>query len=114
MARKWKHQVLKRKNFAPSFIITLGLWVFLIILLFGADPMTWGVLPLFFILFFVAVFFLSAILLAHSRRGLFIAIALTLFLFLLFIGTGTFVNLLLVILIFVLLPPLDIVPFVVV
>ncbi|SRR5258706_2665745 len=89
MSTKWKHQVLKRKNFAPTFIITIALWISVILLIINTNPNQFAVVHLFFILFFLAVFLTSAILLVNTRRGILIALGITAFLFLRSIGAGS-------------------------
>ncbi len=92
MSQKWKHQVLKRKNFAPTFVITIALWLSVILLIINTDPNQLGVVHLFFVLLFLASFLTGAILLVNTRRGLLIAMGITLFLFLRFIGTGSIIS----------------------
>jgi hypothetical protein len=100
MSRKWQHQILKRKNFAPTFVITVAMWIGTILIVVYTDPMAFGIIHLFFIFFFLSVFLTASILLVHTRRGFLIALGTTMYLFLRFIGTGSIVNFFLIALIF--------------
>jgi len=99
MSKKWQHQVLKRKNFAPTFVITVAMWICTILLIVYTDPMTFGMVQLFFTFFFLSVFLTASILLVHTRRGFLIALGSTSYLFLMFIGTGSIVNFFLIVLV---------------
>lgn len=92
-----KEQVLKRKNFLPTLILTILFWLLLGALVYFVDPGTFGVVPLFFITFFVALLFTFSLIFANSRRGLITSISLTLFLILLFLGVGNYLNLILIV-----------------
>lgn len=85
----------KRKNFLPTFLLTVLLWLSLFFLVSFVDPNTLGVIPLFFFLIFFAFLFSFATLLANSRRGLSISVFLTLFLILRYFGIGNILNFLL-------------------
>jgi hypothetical protein len=92
-----KQQVLKRKNFLPTLIITIFLWTGLGGLIYFVDPGTFGAVFLFFILFFASLLFTFSLLFANSRRGLISTFAITLFAILLYLGVGNILNFLLLV-----------------
>jgi hypothetical protein len=92
-----KEQVLKRKNFFPTLLITIFLWALLIGLIYFVDPGTFGIIYVFFFLIFFCLLFTFSLLFAGSRRGLVATIAVTLFLILLYLGVGNILNLILIV-----------------
>ncbi len=97
--RKKSHQeqALKRKNFFPTLLVTVLLWALLGGLVYFVDPGTFGVVPLFFITFFVATLFTFSLIFASSRRGLLISISLSLFSILMYLGVGNILNFILIV-----------------
>ncbi|OGM81742.1 hypothetical protein A2434_00850 [Candidatus Woesebacteria bacterium RIFOXYC1_FULL_41_14] len=93
---KRKEQVLKRKNFLPTLLLTVLFWVLLGLLVYFVDPKTFAATPLFFVILFVTFLFTFSLLFANSRRGLISSISLTLFSILLFLGVGNLLNLALI------------------
>lgn len=91
-----KQQVLKRKNFLPTLLLTILLWLLLTTLVYFADPQTFGAIPLFFLLLFISFLFTFSLIFANSRRGLVASISLILFSILLFLGVGNLLNLILI------------------
>lgn len=91
-----KQQVLKRKNFLPTLLITILLWLLLGGLVYFIDPATFAAIPLFFILIFSCLLFTFSLIFAGQRRGLIISIALTVFLGLAYLGIGNILNLVLI------------------
>ena len=91
-----QEQVLKRKNFFPTLLLTILFWVLLGSLIYFVDPGTFGVIPLFFITFFTAMLFTFSLIFTNSRRGLIASISITLFSILLFLGVGNILNLILI------------------
>jgi hypothetical protein len=79
-------EIHKRKNFFPTLVITLLLWIFLAVLVYFVEPD----------FTFVAILFTFSTLLTNSRRGLIFALALTLFLILRYFGVGNIINFLLI------------------
>src|SRR5258708_19929657 len=71
------------------------LWIFLSIIIYFFNPQTPGVLPLFFILLFLSVFFTFSFILKNKRRALLIASIVTLFLIFRIIQIGNILNLIL-------------------
>src|SRR3990167_4156678 len=96
MKERRKQQVLKRKNFLPTLLVTILLWMLLAGLVYFVDPATFGVIPLFFALFFTALLFTFSLLFASIRRGLISALSLFLFAVLAYLGVGNILNLLLI------------------
>lgn len=97
MKNRHKLQILKRKNFSPTLVITILLWIVLGGLIYFVDPGTFGAVPAFFILAFASFLFTFSLIFEGGRRGLIGAIALTLFLILSFLGVGNVLNLLLIV-----------------
>lgn len=88
-----KEQVLKRKNFLPTLLLTVLFWILLGALVYFVDPRTFGVVPLFFITFFVTLLFTFSLIFANSRRGFLISLSLSLFSILMYLGVGNWFNL---------------------
>ena len=98
MKKQLRHeQVLKRKNFLPTLIITVLLWLLLGGLVYFVDPGTFAAIPLFFVLFFATLLFTFAFLFASTRRGLIVSLSLSFFAILSYLGVGNILNLLLII-----------------
>ena len=76
---------------------SIVLWIFLACIIYFVDPNTFGIVPIFFIILFVALFNTSRILLKNKRRQLIISLAIILFVILKFFGMGNIVNLLLLV-----------------
>ena len=91
-----KEQVLKRKNFLPTLLVTIILWLLLGGLVYFVDPNTFGALPAFFILLFASFLFMFSLLFASTRRGLITSLSLSLFSILLYLGVGNVLNLFLI------------------
>lgn len=91
-----KQQVLKRKNFFPTLLVTLLLWLLLGGLIYFVDPDTFGVVLLFFIILFISFLFTFSLIFAGSRRGLTTSISLILFVILMYLGVGNVLNLVLI------------------
>ena len=92
-----REQILKRKNFFPTLLITVLLWLLLGAFVYFVDPGTFGMVPLFFVTIFVSLLFTFSLLFANSRRGLVITIGLTFFLLLSYLGVGNILNLILIV-----------------
>jgi hypothetical protein len=92
-----KEQKLKRKNFFPTLLLTFLLCCMTVGLVYFIDPSTFMAIPLFFILIFLSILFLSSLLFASSRRGLIVSLSLSLFLILAYLGVGNIINLLLIV-----------------
>ncbi len=92
-----KEQILKRKNFLPTLIVTALFWFILGGLVYFIEPQTLGAIPLFFILLFLSILFTSSLIFANSRRGLITSISLCLFTILMYLGVGNILNLVLLV-----------------
>lgn len=90
-------QKLKRKNFFPTLLVTILLWLALAGLIYFVDPGIFGVVPLFFIIFFTTLLFTFSLIFASTRRGLIISTSLSLFSILAYLGVGNILNLLLIV-----------------
>jgi hypothetical protein len=96
MKEKRKQQILKRKNFLPSLIFTLLLWIGLGLVVYFVDPQTFGGIYLFFFLVFVSLLFTFSLIFTSSRRGLILSIVLTIFLVLRYFGVGNILTFILI------------------
>jgi hypothetical protein len=96
MNKLHKKEVLKRKNFLPTLIVTIFLWLTLGGIVYFLEPDTFGILPLFFILVFFSLLFTFSIIFSQTRRGFLTALGLTLFLILRYFGIGNVLNFLLI------------------
>ena len=79
----------------PTFILTSALWGVIAGIINFVEPETVGIIPLFFVLIFLALLFTSSLVLGNRRRGLIITFGLTLFLLLRYFGIGNILNFLL-------------------
>lgn len=71
-----------RRNFLPSFLVTLLFSLVLVyIVLFIPPDSNWHVF-LFYLILFLLTFFISAFIFANSRRGFLLSLCLVLILFL--------------------------------
>jgi len=96
MKERRKQQILKRRNFLPTLLVTIILWLLLGGLIYFIDPGTFGAVPLFFVLFFTALLFTFSFLFGSTRRGLITSLSLSLFSILAYLGVGNIINLLLI------------------
>lgn len=97
MKKRRKSQILKRKNFLPTLLLTILLWGLLCGLIYFIDPDTFAAVPFFFVLIFSCLLFTFSLVFAGGRRGLIGSIAITLFLILAYLGIGNILNLLLIV-----------------
>lgn len=97
--RKEKRQkeVKLRKNFFVTLLVIIVLWLFVISIIFFVDPSGIGVVPLFLIVSFLALFFTISTVLINTRRGLIISTGLIIFSILRIFGIGNILNLILLI-----------------
>jgi hypothetical protein len=91
-----QQQAVRRKNFLPTLLVTIFLWLLVAGIIYFIDPHTFGVLPLFFVLILIAFLFSFSIIFSHTRRGFLAALGLTLFIILRYFGVGNILNLLLI------------------
>lgn len=94
--KKRREQILKRKNFLPTLIVTLLFWGFLGGIVYFIEPEAFGIISLFFALLFFALLFTSSLIFGSRRRGLIVSISLTLFMLLRYFGIGNILNFLLI------------------
>src|SRR3989344_4157389 len=97
MKLRKREVVLKRKNFLSSLILIFLLWGILAFLIFFIDPDSFGVVPVFFAVFFTATLFTLSIIFVNTRRGLIASTSLTIFMLLRYFGIGNILNLVLII-----------------
>jgi len=89
-------EVKLRKNFLPTFIITLLLWIGIAGVIYFVDPYSTGAIIIFSLVAFFALFFIFSIIFMSSRRGLLTAAGFVLFLILRYFGVGNWLNFLLI------------------
>ena len=97
MKERRRKIVRERKNFLPSLLLTITLWLALAGLIYLVDPDVLGIVIIFFLILFLALTFSFALMLANTKRGIIIATAATLFLVLRYFGVGNLLNGLLII-----------------
>jgi hypothetical protein len=93
--RKNKEIRKRRKNFLPTLLVIILLWAALVFEIFFIDPSSFGAIPLFFALFFLALLFTLSTLILNTRRGFIISFAALVFVILRYFGVGNIVNFLL-------------------
>ncbi|RLC32794.1 hypothetical protein DRH13_01080 [Candidatus Woesebacteria bacterium] len=93
--REKRKKIRRRKNFFPTLIIIFISWFAIAAIIYFINPATLGIVPLFFLILFIAILFTFSTLLVNSERGLIIAFTITLFLFLRYLGVGNIINFLL-------------------
>lgn len=91
-----KEMILRRKNFLPSLIIIIVLFISLVSIIYFTDPSSQFFIYLFFINLFLFLFFLTALILVDSRRGLILSSCVTMFAILRLFGMGNLLNALLI------------------
>lgn len=92
-----RQQKLKRKNFLPTLLTTILLWLLLGGLVYFVDPDSFGAVPFLFVLIFFCLLFTFSLIFANSRRGIVATIALTFFLLLMYLGVGNILNIILIV-----------------
>jgi len=90
-----RKEIIKRKNFFPTLIVTIIVWLSLGFLVYFVEPDFLFAIPLFFVLVFFALLFTFSTILVNSRQGLIVSSALTTFLILRYFGVGNIINFLL-------------------
>lgn len=91
-----KEMILRRKNFLPSLIIIIVLFVSLVSIVYFTDPASQIFVILFFTNLFAFLILFFSLILGNSRRGLIIAICITLFVILKMLGIGNVLNAILI------------------
>lgn len=89
-------EVKLRKNFFPTLLLTILLWLGIAGLVYFVDPVSFGAIPAFFVLVFLALLFTFSILLANSILGTVFSLGITSFVVLRYMGVGNILNLLLI------------------
>lgn len=88
---------VKEKSKIPAIVIAFISSVLLLVFILFLDPQSFGIIPLFFLICFVAVFFTLTLLLKSTFRGLLYTTAGMLFLILRYFGIGNVLNLILIV-----------------
>lgn len=98
MKKELRHkQILKRKNFFPTLLFTILLWLLLAGLIYFVGPEDFFAVPTFFFISFLALLFSFSIIFSNTRRGFIAVLGLILFLILRYFGVGNVLNLFLII-----------------
>lgn len=92
-----RKKIRKRKNFFPTLIIIIISWFIAAAIIYFISPAILGAVPLFFLIFFIALLFTFSTLLINFEKGLVIAFTATLFLLLRYLGVGNIINFLLLV-----------------
>ena len=87
-----KQMILRRKNFLPSLIITVLLFLGLVLIVYFTDPKQSFFVFLFFVNLFTLLFFLFSLIFAGSKVGLIISVCMTVFAVLRHFGIGNILN----------------------
>ena len=95
MKDRRKKEIKNRKNFLPTLLVTIFLWLTLGFLIYFVSPDFVLAIPLFFVLVFACLFFTFSIIFAASRTGFIVSLAVTLFIILRYFGVGNILNALL-------------------
>lgn len=78
--RRRKQELKERKNYLPTVLIVLCLWLAVAIFILLVDPQISWAIPLFLLLIFAAVMLTFAIVFGNTRRGVLLAMGITIFL----------------------------------
>lgn len=82
----------KRKNFFPTLLLGVFFWLLFAFLVLFIPPETFGAVPAFFILLFLAILFPTALIFANTRRGFLLASGVIAFLLLRLLGVGNILS----------------------
>lgn len=85
-----------KRNFLPTLLLTFVLWLLLVSFVYFVDPASFGAVPAFFVLSFLALLFTFSIILGDKRRGTVISVGISMFMVLRLVGLGNVLNLLLI------------------
>ena len=97
LRKRRAQEIKKRKNFLPSFVIAMFLWLAVALIVLFVDPNNKWALESFMITFFFANLLTLSLVFGNTRRGLLAALSAVLFTFLRYLGVGNLLNLLLII-----------------
>ncbi|CAN5343290.1 hypothetical protein BH10PAT1_BH10PAT1_2090 [soil metagenome] len=89
-------KVEKQKSIIPKIILTIILWLSLLFIILFFDPDTFLILPLFFLIVSLALFFTFSLILKNKRRSLLISLTLLILLIFKFLGIANIINIILI------------------
>lgn len=92
MRQRRNREIKSRKNFLPSLLVTVFLFILIVLLILSTNPDNLFFVFLFFVLSFGFFVFLFSLLLANTRRGIIAALAIVTFLVLRYFGVGNLLN----------------------
>jgi hypothetical protein len=88
----------EKKRYLPSLVLTVVFWLMVAAIILGVDPQVLANIPfensyvLFFVPLFLAVLFMSSLLLGNTRRGLLTATGVVIYGLLRIWGLGNWLN----------------------
>jgi hypothetical protein len=89
-------KIKRRKNFFPSLILTILLWLASFYIIYFVDPLDRGAVQLFFSSIFLSLLFTLSLVFFNTRRGLLFTIPVIIYLILRYFGIGNIINFLLI------------------
>jgi len=93
---KRKKEKRFRKNLFWFILLATALWLSLFGIVYLIEPSTIFIVPLFFIIMFVALLLSLSLLFSNTRRGILSSIGILAFLILRYLGVGNILNLVLI------------------
>ena len=96
LKQKRQEQINRRKNFLPTFIISLLLFILLCLEIYFVPPDSFLAIFLFFLLLFFLLLFFFSILFSSKREGFLISLSACFFALLRYFGIGNILNFLLI------------------
>lgn len=91
-----KKEIRLRKNLVWLVLFTALLWLGLFGMVYLIEPSTFLVIPLFFVVFFIASLLTFSLVFSNTRRGVLTSCGILAFLTLRYLGVGNVLNLLLI------------------
>ncbi len=87
-----REKIKYRKNYLPTFVVTLFLWFTLLIYIYLFPPEGLLSFIIFFGVLFLAILFTFSLLLANTRRGFMVSFFVVISLILRYFGIATILN----------------------
>jgi len=96
MKEERKRKIRSRKNFLPTFAITILFWLISISLIYFFEPNNAGIIIAFYVSLFLSLLFTFSTILANTRRGIILSLSVIMFLILRYFGIGNILNAILI------------------
>lgn len=93
---KRKKEKRYRKNLIWLIMLDIILWTLLAGIVYLIEPSTILIVPLFFIVLFLALILTLSLLLSNTRRGVLSSVGIFIFVILRYLGVGNILNLVLI------------------